>query len=113
MPIFLIIGLIVAAGAVVFALQNAAAVSVSFFVWQWSGSLSLVLIAALICGAIVITFLLLPGLIRVQLRMSALKKRLKKLESELAIDELPKTPKHTGPTPVDDPEVINLDEEQS
>ncbi len=48
--LLLILALIIAVIAVIFALQNTAAVSVSFFVWQFNQSLALVLLLAAFVG---------------------------------------------------------------
>lgn len=51
--LLLILALIIAVIAVIFALQNTAAVSVSFFVWQFNQSLALVLLLAAFVGVII------------------------------------------------------------
>ena len=45
--IFIFFALIIAAVAVIFALQNTSAVTVTFFFWNFHGSLALVLLGAL------------------------------------------------------------------
>ncbi len=44
MLIFLIIGLLLGGAAVIFALQNITAVTVTFFSWQFEGSLAMIVL---------------------------------------------------------------------
>jgi uncharacterized integral membrane protein len=85
MFIFLIIGILVGAITVIFALQNVMTITVAFFTWHITGSLALVLIVAVIAGLIISTFFALPGIMRSHFRISALQKEVKRLEDELAL----------------------------
>jgi lipopolysaccharide assembly protein A len=84
MIIFLIIGIVVGAITVIFALQNVIPVSVKFLAWQLDGSLALILILAVIAGLVISTLFALPGIFRNHLQLIALRKQVKKLESDLA-----------------------------
>jgi putative membrane protein len=84
MVIFLIIALLIAILAIVFALQNTGGVAVTFLVWQFQGSLALVLILALLAGVVVCFFALMPMLIRSRLRASSERKGRATLEETLA-----------------------------
>lgn len=53
MFIFLIIGLLLGALVVMFALQNLTTVAVTFLVWEINGSLALVLVIAVFIGMII------------------------------------------------------------
>jgi uncharacterized integral membrane protein len=83
MVIFLIIGILVGAITVIFALQNIVTITVSFLAWKLTGSLALVLILAVIAGLVISTLFALPGIIRSHFQITALKKQVKKLEDDL------------------------------
>ena len=53
MQLMLILGIVFAIGAVVFALQNNVAIIVTFAVWQFEGSQALVLLLTLGAGALI------------------------------------------------------------
>jgi uncharacterized integral membrane protein len=95
MIIFLIIGILVGAITVIFALQNIVTITVSFLAWQLTGSLALVLILAVIAGLIISTLFALPGIIRNHFQVIALKKQVKKLEDDLIAAKT----KPVGPSP--------------
>lgn len=52
MQIYLLIAALIAVLAVIFALQNAVPITVSFLLWQVNSSLALILIVAFIAGVI-------------------------------------------------------------
>lgn len=82
MQIFIIIALVIAVIAVIFALQNMAAVTVSLFFWQFDGSLALVLLVTLAAGVLISLLASLPGLVKGKWTVSNLRKKLAALESE-------------------------------
>ena len=53
MQIFLVLGLVIAILAVVFAVQNVAVVAISFFTWKVDLSLAVALLLALAAGVLV------------------------------------------------------------
>ncbi len=83
MQIFLIFSLIIAALATIFAVQNATPTTVSFFVWEFEGSLALILLIALIAGALISLFASMPTLIKNTLAVKSLNKKLTKSETEI------------------------------
>jgi uncharacterized integral membrane protein len=83
MIISLILGVILGAVLVIFVLQNVVVVTVSFLTWQITGSLALVLLATIVSGVVITLLVLLPGLIKNDFSLAALKKRQKQLEDEL------------------------------
>lgn len=85
MVILLIIALLIAILAIVFALQNTAAVTITFLVWTFQGSLALVMILALVAGVLIAFFALLPSSIRLRLRASSHKRDKSDLESSLEV----------------------------
>jgi putative membrane protein len=84
MQIFLILALIIAVIAVIFALQNSATVAITFLFWQFHGSLALLLIISLAVGALITFLALLPGILRGRWSMRKLHKQLAELESDLS-----------------------------
>lgn len=85
MQIFIIIALVIAMIAVVFALQNMAAVTVSFFIWSIQGSLALVLLITLGAGVLISLLASTPGLVRGKWMSSGQKKKLAALETERSL----------------------------
>ncbi len=81
--VYLILALIIAAVAVVFAVQNAMTVTITFLAWKVTGSLSLVLLATLIIGVLIGLLVLAPSAIRNTLAVSSHRKRIGLLEKEL------------------------------
>ena len=82
MQIFIIIALVIAVIAVIFALQNLTAVTISFFIWSLHGSLALVLLVTLAVGVLISLLASLPGLFRGKWITSSQKKKLAALEAE-------------------------------
>jgi uncharacterized integral membrane protein len=83
MQVLLLVALVVALIAVVFALQNVGQVTLAFLTWTLEGSLALVLFVALIAGALVSILASVPTLVRQRLTAASLKKRVAALEAEL------------------------------
>jgi putative membrane protein len=82
--VYIIMILLVAIAAVIFALQNSAAITVSFFSWSLTGSLSLFLIITLTIGFIVAMLLMAPSLCKRGWLTSGLKRKVAVLEKEKA-----------------------------
>ena len=82
--LYIILILLVAITAVVFALQNTAAITVSFFTWSVSGSLSLLLIVTLAIGFILAFLMIAPSLCKRGWLTSGLKRKVAVLEKEKA-----------------------------
>ncbi len=80
----LILALIVAVAAVVFALQNTNPVTVSFFIWQFKDQpLALILLIALAAGVIIGLLTILPGVIRNKWHAVGQRKKIEGLEKRL------------------------------
>jgi putative membrane protein len=79
----LILALLFAVIAVIFALGNTAVVTVSFLSWSVEGSLALVLLASVAIGILIGVLLMTPGTIKRNLALSGEKKKLKTAEKEL------------------------------
>jgi len=80
--LYLIVALVIAVLAVVFALQNSMLVTISFLSWTITGSLSLVLLATLAIGALIGLLVLAPTLLKNTIKASSQRKRIKALEHE-------------------------------
>jgi putative membrane protein len=80
--VFLVLGLIIAVVAVIFALQNTAAVTVSFFIWQFDQSLALVLLLAVALGVLIAVLTLLPTVIREKWQLSGRRKKNRRARKE-------------------------------
>jgi putative membrane protein len=81
MAIFiLIIILLFAVMAVIFAVQNVEVVPISFLLWQTEGSLALVLLLALVIGVVIGLLVTLPTRIKFSRQLSKRKKEIAGLE---------------------------------
>jgi len=83
MIILFILGLALGAVSVVFALQNVAIITVTFFSWQLTGSLALILMLALLAGFMAAVLLLVPESISKYFKYRNLKKENEHLAEEL------------------------------
>jgi lipopolysaccharide assembly protein A len=81
MQVFLVIALIIAVIAVIFAVQNITPVVVAFFIWKFGGSLALVLLLAVVTGVLISMFASLPTFIRSKWAASNQKRKIKELEA--------------------------------
>jgi uncharacterized membrane protein YciS (DUF1049 family) len=82
--IYLILALVIAIIAVIFALQNTPVVTISFLVWKVTGSLSLVLLVTLAIGVLIGVLFLIPSAIKTSIQASGHRKRVGVLEKELS-----------------------------
>ena len=84
MIISLVIGLILGAVTVIFALQNTTSISVVFLSWKFEGSLALILLVTMAVGIVVALLMSLPELIKKSFQISSLMKlnRVSKTELE-------------------------------
>jgi uncharacterized integral membrane protein len=99
MIILFILGLVLGAVSVVFALQNVAVITVTFFSWQLTGSLALILLLALTSGFLIALLLLLPEFVGNFFKFKSLKKENEALAEDLRKQkELTVFAKNTPPT---------------
>ena len=80
MPLSLISALIIVFLAVAFSLQNDQTVSITFFQWDFQGSLVLVLLATLCLGMLIHLLVSMPGRIRKSRKTAHLQKKIADLE---------------------------------
>jgi len=83
MQLQLILAIIVAILAVVFALQNAVPITVSFLTWRFESSLALVLLITLALGILMSLLVSVPSMIKRKRMISNQKKKIQELESGL------------------------------
>lgn len=76
MILLLIVSLLIAVLAIVFAVQNAAPVTVTFLLWQFKGSLALILLLTFVLGVVVALLAVLPGIVRRSREIAGYKKKL-------------------------------------
>ena len=106
--VYLIVALVIAIVAVIFALQNTMAITISFLAWQLPDKpLSLVLLVTLAIGVVIGLLVLAPSAIKNSMSASSQRKRVGSLEKELdehkaKVAELtkprPETPPSLPPT---------------
>jgi len=82
MQLMLIAGIVFAIGAVVFALQNNSAVVVTLALWNFEGSLAVVLLVAVGVGVLITGLVSTPSVIRGQWSASRLRRQVAELERE-------------------------------
>jgi putative membrane protein len=80
---YLIVALLIAVVAVIFALQNTLLITISFFAWKVTGSLSLILLVTLAIGVVIGLLVLAPSAIKNTIQVSGHRKRIGTLEKEL------------------------------
>lgn len=83
MQSFLIVALGLAILTVIFALQNAISVTVTFLIWQFEGSLALVLMLTFVLGALVSLLVSIPAIVKRRSAISTQKKKIEELENRL------------------------------
>lgn len=83
MLIFFVLGLVFGGIAVVFALQNINVITVVFFGWQMTGSLSLILLLSILAGILITLLILLPKSLGDYLKFKKLRKENVGLTEEL------------------------------
>ncbi|MBK8742274.1 MAG: LapA family protein [Betaproteobacteria bacterium] len=84
MQLGLIVGIAFAIGAVLFALQNVAPVTVTLAFWSFEGSLALVLLLTLGLGALIAGLVSSPAMVRRQWSIARLGRKVADLEKKLA-----------------------------
>jgi uncharacterized integral membrane protein len=87
MQLFLIVGIVFAGAAVVFALQNSVAVTVVFAFWRYDGSLAVVLLVTLALGALIAALVSTPSVIKGQWAGARLRRQVTGLENDKALLE--------------------------
>lgn len=81
--VYLILMLIISIGVAVFAVQNSMTVAVSFFIWQFSTSLVLVIISSLLAGILLTLFWVLKQKTQNYLKIKKLNAQINELEKTI------------------------------
>ena len=105
MPVFLVLTVVIAIFAIVFALENTAVVTVTIFTVAYESNLAIVLMIALVLGILMGISVIVPRMIKQRLVIGNLNKKVKTLEAAAqknvqapvpatseASSEVPKTP---------------------
>ncbi|SEL50760.1 LapA family protein [Nitrosovibrio tenuis] len=82
MPLQLVAAFIIVFLIVVFAVQNAVAVSVVFFLWRVDASLATVIAACFSLGALIGALVTVPTMLRERISISRLRKQVEALRAE-------------------------------
>ncbi len=96
MQLQLVVAIIVAILAVVFALQNAVPITVSFLTWRFESSLALVLLITLALGILMSLLVSVPSMTKRKRMISNQKKKIQELEISLQGESGSKTREETG-----------------
>jgi len=83
MEIYLILAAVLGIFISVFAIQNAAPVTVKFIFWQFESSLAVLIILAILAGMILVLLLSLPGRLKRRKELYDKQKRIRELEARL------------------------------
>lgn len=83
MQVFLFFGLLIAILAILFAVQNNDPTTVSFIAWDFNGSLALILLISMAAGALISSFLSLPGNIKARWTIRNQRKKITEMETLL------------------------------
>lgn len=82
MILFLPLGFILGALAILFIIENNAIVALSFFGYEFESSVALVVILALLVGIVFTLFMSIPGIIGNMMQVARLRKENKRLREE-------------------------------
>ncbi len=96
MQFFILLAIIIAMALVVFAVQNATAITLTFLAWQFSGSLVVILALTFAAGVLTGIFLSAPTWLKKTKEGRVQKRRIQELEKELS-----KSTEEQGKTEVD------------
>lgn len=83
MFISLLLGFLLGAAAIVFALQNTAIVALRFMSWEFESSLALLVVVTLILGMLISVLASIPAAVSTAFRIMGLKKENKRLVTEV------------------------------
>ncbi len=84
MELYLILAAILGIFVAIFAIQNAAPVTVKFLLWQFESSLAVLIIIAMLAGMLLVFLLSIPGRIKRRKEIYDKQKKIKELEKMLA-----------------------------
>ncbi len=83
MEVYLILAAVLGIFIALFAIQNAASVTVKFMFWQFQSSLAVVIILAMLAGMLLVFLLSIPGRFKRRKELYDKQKKIKELEKRL------------------------------
>ncbi|WP_022852889.1 LapA family protein [Thermodesulfatator atlanticus] len=83
MEIYLILAAVLGIFIAVFAIQNAAPVTVKFLVWQFESSLAVLIIIAILAGMLLVLLISIPGRIKRRKELFDKQRKIRELEKKL------------------------------
>ncbi len=83
MEVYLILAAVLGIFVALFAIQNAASVTVKFMFWQFQSSLAVVIILAMLAGMLLVFLLSIPGRLKRRKELYDKQKKIKELEKRL------------------------------
>ena len=86
MYLFLIIGIVLGAAGLNFALQNTAPVTVSFFAWQFTAPLAFVILGSVAVGLVIAALMMVPRAVNEALDAYARRREARRQASEASYD---------------------------
>ncbi len=120
MQFFFFFALLIAAIAVLFAVQNITPVTITFLFWKFSGSLALILLITLLAGALISFFVSLPNNISIRWavrnqkrKINELEKRLEEMQAKLLSSAPAESADLKPPTGLDEPRPANPPEPEA
>ncbi len=84
MELYLILAAILGIFVAIFAIQNAAAVTVKFLLWEFQSSLAVLIIISMLAGMLLVFLLSIPGRIKRRKELYDKQKKIRELEKRLA-----------------------------
>ncbi len=84
MELYLILAAVLGIFVAIFAIQNAAPVTVKFLLWEFESSLAVLIIIAMLAGMLLVFLLSIPGRIKRRKEIYDRQKKIKELEKKLA-----------------------------
>ncbi len=83
MEVYLILAAMLGIFVALFAIQNAASVTVKFMFWQFQSSLAVVIILAMLAGMLLVFLLSIPGRLKRRKELYDKQKKIRELEKRL------------------------------
>ncbi len=83
MEVYLILAAVLGIFVALFAIQNAASVTVKFMFWQFQSSLAVVIILAMLAGMLLVFLLSIPGRLKRRKELYDKQKKIRELEKRL------------------------------
>jgi len=92
MQIFLFLALLISIGIVLFAVQNASLVTITFLTFHFEGSLAFILVIVFALGVLSGMLMTVPSFWRKSSTVREQRKKIKQLEQSVAMNDVPRPP---------------------